>query len=92
VAPVAFEGTVVVSAGPAADAGLWVRRCGSRVALINESASARTVTVELPRADSALALYEYASQRQLVPPGAVAGPVTATVELDAYDLRVLGLE
>jgi hypothetical protein len=91
VAPEAFEGTVAVTAGPAADEGLWLRRFGPRLALVNECPQPRTVRIELVRVDSAEALYEYASQRQLVAPGP-AGKLTATIELDGFDLRVLGCE
>jgi len=91
VAPEAFGGTVAVTTGPAADEGLWVRRFGPRLALLNECAQSRTVRIELARVDAGEALYEYANQRQVAAPGP-AGKVAVTLELDAYDLRVLGFE
>jgi hypothetical protein len=68
-----------------------VRRFGARVAIVNEHAQPRTVQLTIERANSAETLYEYASQRRLAAPGP-AGSLPATVDLDPFDLRVLGLE
>ncbi|NLC56606.1 MAG: hypothetical protein GX774_07220 [Armatimonadetes bacterium] len=91
VAPRPFARKVVVTAGPAADDTLWVRRFGGRIALVNESAQARTVRLTLPSVKAGQGVYEYASQRRLAR-AAHTGPVAVTVSLDAYDLRVLGTE
>ena len=87
VAPAPFAGKVSVSAGPAADETLWVRRFSGRIALVNESRSPRTVRLALD-VPAGRGVYEYASQRRL----SGAGKVVVTVDLDAFDLRVVGVE
>jgi hypothetical protein len=88
VAPESFAGGVTVTSGPAADDTLWVRRFGSRIALVNESPQARTVHLHVP-VGAGQGVYEYASERRL---GKGPGPVTVEVEMDPFDLRVVGAE
>lgn len=86
-----LPGAVTVVSGPAADETLWVRRFGPRVALVNQSGEARRVRLTLTGGKPGQAVYEYAAQRRLGQPDAV-GKATVTVDLEPYDLRVVGLE
>jgi hypothetical protein len=91
VAPEPFAGKVEVVAGPAADATLWVCCFGPRVALVNESPLPRTVRLTLPGVPPGQGVYEYASQRFLAR-AERKNPVRVRVELEAFDLRVVGAE
>lgn len=86
-----FSGPVQVLTGSPTDDTLWVRRFGPRVALVNQSAEARSVRLTVTGGKLGQALYEYASQRRLGVADA-AGSAAVTVELEPYDLRVLGFE
>jgi hypothetical protein len=90
-APAAFEGKVEVLSGRAEDDTLWVRRFGERLAVVNECAGPRTVRVTVTGGDRGKSVYDYATQRRLGAPDQT-GQVAVTLELDAFDLRVVGAE
>ncbi|NCO39275.1 MAG: hypothetical protein GW911_17480 [Armatimonadetes bacterium] len=91
VAAAGFEGQVEVAAGPPADETLWVRRFGERIGIVNENGQPRTVRLTLGAVKPGQAVYEYATQRKLSSAGQAGVPVV-TVEIDAFDLRVLGAD
>jgi hypothetical protein len=89
--PKDFGGKVEVLSGPAADETLWIRQVGARVAVVNESATPRTVRLTLADVPAGRSVYDYATQRRVASPDG-AGLATLTLELDAFDLRVIGSE
>lgn len=90
VTPKPFAGQIDIASGPTTDDTLWVRQVGSRVALINENEQSRVVVVTM-QVPAGKAIYDYASQRRLTKPGKARRAVIE-LGLDAYDLRVLGVE
>jgi len=65
--------------------GLWVRRFGDRVAVLNMTGQARVVKLRYPGKVSGDGLLEYGRYQIVAAPG---GEVE--LPLDAYELRVLG--
>lgn len=91
VTPEKFEGRVEVTSGPPADATLWVRRFGPRIAIVNESSQPRAVRLTLPKVNAGQAVYEYATQRCLAK-GGEAREVSVVLNLDCFDLATVGVE
>jgi hypothetical protein len=91
VAPTAFAGKAEVVTGPVADGTLWVRSFGPRTAIVNESREPRTIRLTVPAVKPSETLYEYANQRCLARSKGPE-PATVTLELEPFDLRVVGWE
>ena len=75
----AAEGLVIGDAK-----GLWVRRFGNRIAVLNTAATARTVRLKVPAGKAPM---EYGRWQRIIPAG---GEVD--LGLEAYELRVVGQE